>query len=125
MEIKLGESPRFSGEQEAIDRMLIDAEKWGYGNFISSLRLAWRKKLMEKGLDEDTAKRASFETMPLHEDIDKLKKQLEKYKSANKNSRADYDRLIMLLDRCRVLMEEHFNADELLLYKDVVKEVEG
>lgn len=73
---------RFPGEQEAIDRMLVDAKKWGYGNFISVLRLVWRKLLMDSGLSEDTAMRASFETMPLHKDIDKLKEKVKKLKEA-------------------------------------------
>lgn len=44
------------GEKEAVERMLEDAEIYGYGNFIAHLKAAWRDKLMkEHGFSEEAA----------------------------------------------------------------------
>jgi hypothetical protein len=60
----LQELPRvglFLGEQDAISRMLQDAEKFGYGNFIARLREAWIDRLVEReGICEATATLAAF-----------------------------------------------------------------
>jgi hypothetical protein len=50
----------FEGEQEAIEQVLRQARKWGYGRMIGVLKTEWAEKLhREHGLSKKIAREAA------------------------------------------------------------------